>query len=276
MKFKYCLGLTLFNATDNDIKRIVEYKKIFEKIYIYDNSLKKNSFQNNVKYYHNSKNEGISIAFNQMAKDAFLDGFDYMLFMDQDSEFSKLNIEKIITSIENSKETIDLIGPKIIYDKDSHIQKYENKLFEVEWIITSGSFNRLEKYLSVGGYDESYFIDRIDRDYCKTLQNKNSIILMHNDSLLYQSLGDKTHYILNQIYSEHSELRNYYISRNRLYYSRKFNEKKIKVFFSFVKQVILIIIFDEKKIKKLKSILDGIKDFKKEKFGVRELKGDNE
>jgi rhamnosyltransferase len=261
MKFNYCLGVTLFNPTDKDLKRIEEYSEIFQKIYVYDNSETKNYLSEDIVYYYNGNNDGLSVAFNTMGKDAILEGYEYMVFMDQDSKFNETNIQKIINSIEESQNEIDIIGPTIVYDTDNKLNDAEEEISEVDWIITSGSFNKLNTFLLVGGYD------------CRMLKEKKYKVLIHNNSILYQSLGDKTHHFGNQIYSEHSAVRNYYISRNRLYYSNKFKENGIKNILSLFRQVFLIILFDENKMEKLKEIIIGISDFRKKKFGIKVWEG---
>jgi len=68
---------------------------------------------------------------------------------------------------------------------------------------------------------------------------------------------------------QHSPIRNYYIARNHLFllreYKFKFRKKVMLINHYYIKQLIKIILFDDKPFKKIQHMFRGIKDglFKK-------------
>ena len=87
---------------------------------------------------------------------------------------------------------------------------------------------------------------------------------------LTQKLGDEIKFR----HSSHNKLRHYYIMRNRLYYNYKYNNKNKALVLSLLqtlKQVFLIVLFENDKLNKLKMLKTAINDFFNNNMGKKEI-----
>ncbi|MFI3685946.1 glycosyltransferase [Vagococcus fluvialis] len=276
-KYKYAVGIILYNPSEENFDNLVNYTKKFNKIYIYDNSKDNNSkkiesilVDKNYTYFFNGLNEGISIPFNKMIQESKKENCDYFLMMDQDSYFNSQNIEFLVSEVErNTDNNSVLFCPNIFFNGTKKGEIEENA--SVEFCITSGSIVNVNVFIELKGYDENLFIDGVDRDFCIRVIENNFRIKKIKDSMMKQTLGDKNKNLLG-IY-EHSPLRNYYIYRNRLYvinkYPLKFNKlSKIKsLYLSQLKQIFSILFFEDKKVEKYNFIKKAKLDYKENRMG---------
>ena len=268
---RVCIGVVLYYPNSEDIERLKNYYAIFEDIYVFDNTpdkIMKLAFPiNKVHYYNNQRNEGVAFALNFICNQAINDGYDFMITLDQASIISNQDILEIKDFISNNNmDEIGIVAPTIIYDhkKKKKIKK-NNKVSFIKWTITSGSAINLNLFKHTKGFDENYFIDRVDYDYCYLLKVNNKKIVRLSWVHLYQKLGDTV-----GNHSEHNEIRNYYIFRNRIYYYNKYKKgllKHVLIFCGSFKQITKILIFEKDKRKKLRMCLKAFFDYKEGKMG---------
>lgn len=277
---KFCCGVTLFYPTDEELKSIEKYKEIFEKIYIYDNTDNKEKkgelyFKDKDMfiYYGSNENNGLSVAYNKMCKNAIEDGFDYICLFDQDSNISNADLKKCIDYIKRDRDKfVGVYAPEIIYDHEPRVIKDNKEIVadEINWVISSGSFVNLHTYIKIGGFDEEYFIDRIDYDYCMSMKKYAFKTKQLKNVFLFQSLGEVKRTIIGNI-SQHTALRHYYVYRNRLYYYNKKNcgnfIDKIKVLILSIKHIIRILFFEDNKVEKINMLIRAHKDFNNNNMG---------
>ena len=284
---KFCFGVTLYNPTDKQIMNLTNYINCAGKIYVYDNSEKKNQKlidiikkNNKIQYITFNKNNGLSKAFNYICNLALSENFEYICLMDQDSVFTENNIKLIENEIEYHEDNnVALYVPKIKY-----INSYEEIFFDemdsnnlknstrnLKWAITSGSFINLKLHKIIGEFDENYFIDRVDLDYCKNIKKNKFLIKEISKCNLFQFLGDRIND--KSKYSEHNSIRHYYIFRNRLYFYNKYRKdyniikRNFIIFFGSLKQIFNILILENNKIDKLNMIYKGFRDYSSRNMG---------
>lgn len=267
---------------DSDIiSKIQLYSQIFKKIYIYDNTPngmdfnledKISNIASNVVIYSNKKNDGLSKAYNYLINKT-KNEYDYLCTLDQDSIFLKedfFKMEKLLND-KNFKETA-VIGPKVIYNISSQNKKIQKNKFIIKskkYVISSGSFINLRilKNNFQLCFDENYFIDRVDTDFCtKCLRQGYKVIEVEN-VFLYQTLGEENK--ANHKF-QHSYIRHYYMFRNRFYYNQKYYPFMKAIFLDDIqslKQCIKIILFEDDKTKKLYQLFMGYKDYKSGNMG---------
>ena len=264
---KVCCGVVLYNPTKDDINRIVEYSQSFEKVLLYDNSpvsIKNSELLNNTKivYTNNLVNDGICIAINQLIEYCINNNYDFLCILDQDSIFKYDDINKMIMFINKKySDKIALYSPTIKYKHIDSKKQTLNDCFETEWVITSGSFINLSivnKYNI--RYDEKYFIDRCDLDFCKQIRNKGFKIVVNNHAYLYQELGS----VGNSGFPEHSALRHYYMFRNRFYFNKKYYSLLKRIVLNIVQTINhlrTILFYESNKLKKCKQLVFAVYDY---------------
>lgn len=264
-KIKFCTGVIWYNPDKNAVKRIKILSEVFEKVFVYDNSENSNYNKvaqfDNVQYLFNGKNEGISIAFNKIARLA--EKFDFLFALDQDTEIKGYQIMKLKEYIEKYFDPqIGIYCPNIYFKEK---KSYKEEVSVVPFTITSCSMLSLKIFRQISGYDEKIFLDGVDWDYCIRLRIAGYFIKRINSIEVKQNLGFGFKNLFG-IY-EHSAARNYYIRYNRLYLINKFPDyfygwKKIKhLYLANVKQVLSVIFFEKDKMMKLKMIKKANKDY---------------
>ena len=227
---------------------------------------------NNITIFLNPQNLGIAQALNKLCKIASSRGYDWILTMDQDSMCDG----NMVANLSNyANEEYGIIAPRIEFRKDGVlIEKTGSgakcQTEQIYACITSGSLTNLIAWKEVGGFDEWYFIDHVDNEFCTHIIQKGYKVLRVNDALLYQRAGDMKYVKLFGkpiLLPYYSTLRNYYICRNTIYYMRKY-WRDISLYYeirSFVYSQSTKFLFEKGRWRNLKSSLKGIKDgFKKD------------
>lgn len=270
-----CAGIVTFNP---DINRLNEnlsaISEQVESCYIYDNGSRNideienliNKF-NNVILLKSKENMGIAFALNRLCEKAIADMYAWILLLDQDSVVQDEIIKNYNRHIE-----VDNVGLITCLIKDRNfnynndIKNVDNSYEFVDNAITSGSYINLSIYEKIGKFDEIMFIDKVDTEYGFRLEyygykliRVNYIGILHevgNNTRSFSILGKKI-----TIFN-HSPFRTYYIVRNAVYLSRKYpNRKDSKnIRKSGKHRLLLILLFEKNKIKKIKSGRKGYKD----------------
>jgi rhamnosyltransferase len=270
---------------DDIIHNIKTYEPNVSKIYVIDNTpvpdpnIESLLYSiSKVIYLPNHDNLGIAKALNIACAKAISDGFKWIITFDQDSYCLPETIG-VLQSIANVN--VGLVSPIYLKTNDQKELKNWNlkhDITEVENTITSCSLTNLEAFIKVGGFDETLFIDLVDTDFSFKLRNMNYKLLLTNKTYFIHSIGNGK--FTNFLFFKNIKLvnqnptRNYYITRNRLYFFKKYNhqyhefcvrEKKL-----MIKEIIKAILFEDKKMAKAKAIFWGVFDFYKGNFGKTE------
>lgn len=268
--------ISIFYAPqDADILFIKSISPLFEKVYIYDNTEGKscgNQFKpfSNCVYYSNDTNDGLPAAYNWAVRRAATDGIQYLLILDQDSRIDKSSITKLVNAMGTSADS-GIVAPNVCnaFRPDSKVPNGGESVVTVDWVINSGTMLNLcnlAKYHIV--YDEAYFIDRVDADFCRQVNHAGLSILRVNDSFLIQSLGEDS----GHRHPNHSPGRHYYIARDRLYFNHKYETPAVAFLLSLLQTVrhfLLVLVYENLKVKKLKEISAGITDYRQGVTGRR-------
>ena len=146
--------------------------------------------------------------------------------------------------------------------------------------MTSGNLVNLKAYKKVKGFNEDFFIDCVDFDFCFKVRDAGYEILEFEDSRLKHSLGDIKGYNIfgKMVYvTNHNYIRRYYITRNRMYlfdlHSKNYHEHCMTERHYSVMEFVKIWLFEKQKIKKTKAIIRGYLDYKKGIVGEYVEKG---
>ena len=274
MMKKIAAGITFYHPIERNIIKLELYKQIFDKVIVFDNTECEEDYQiglindDDIIYIINYKNCGLDKAYNYILNKCAND-FDYLCILDQDSDFCESNINKVIEYInKNDMRDVGIIAPRIEYNSCDIKEGEAEKVVEKNWVIASGSFINLTNiYRQNITFDEAFFIDRFDVDFCKNVRNNSYKILMYQNAVLFQELGDKGK--LSR--PEHKAFRHYYIFRNRLYYNKKYFHYTwvIISMFQIIKHLGYILIFEHDPCYKIKECIWGLIDFCRGKMGKR-------
>lgn len=275
--------VVLYNPKSNVIDNIKSYLSSLDKLYIIDNSESKNDeFKNiskKVEYIFLGKNMGIAYALNCAAKKAYKNKYKWLLTMDQDSAFLKNHFKKMclyLDELSNNKKingllNFDKIGimsgiQRTLYNENSVIKTVS---FPVT-VMCSGNLINLEIFNKVGGFNENYFIDCVDLEYCLRLRKNGYEIIQLPSVELKHNLGNikKVRFLWKTVYvTHHNYIRRYYITRNRHYLYDKY-KCDFNSFCSFIlkenrRELIKILLYEKDKMRKIKAFYQGYRDYKK-------------
>jgi len=257
---KICACVVLYNPQKEVISNIKKLTAFTLDVLVLDNSDSLNEVSKDIEkidgitYVSFGSNKGIGYALKYGAEFAAQNKFDYVLTMDQDSVFPIDSKQSIIDALKNNPQY------SILALNYNNKNKSEEKISEVNDWITSGSFIKLDDYLKTKGFSEELFIDYVDYDLCEQFVSKGFKIGVINNISIAHQLGDPlTKKIMGKtlIYSNHSPERDYYRYRNELYLYRR-NKKYFKSLHKAEKKnLILILMLEKNRLKKLKMILRG-------------------
>lgn len=239
---KFGLGITLFYPEPDALIYLEELSKFFQKVYVFDNSPTNDSYSDKIlpefMYYYSGTNRGLSVAFNCFLKDAVQDEIDYLLILDQDSLYKITALRGLMQEIEEAPIDAD-VAIRACYALEIHKAvgvKPENRIEEVEEVISSGSFINIHTVKKHNlSYDERLFVDYVDYEFCKLIRRKGLKILRYMEYVMPQQLG---YYYKNRVC--HSAIRHYYMIRDVGYYHDKFYSRpatELKVLKRYLKDI---------------------------------------
>ncbi len=226
-----------------------------------------------IKFVVNSSNKGIGEPLNLAASMAQRDGFDWILTMDQDGRFQDGSMQELTSVAFQADPNVALVAPFHFTPKASP-PVFTERTRKIKITMTSGNLLRTSAWSAAGPFDEKLFIDSVDHEYYLRLRKNGATIIRANKAILLHPLGE-IHYakflFLKLKTTNHSALRRYYITRNRLYVSFRYFFSDFWFFYresrELIKSFFVVLLLDNDKRKKLKMMLKGVAHFLKGKYG---------
>lgn len=292
MELDVACVLVLYQTDDSFFTNLEIIKKQLKKIYLIDNGCS-NEFmlklkeiikgqKNNIHYTRLGSNVGLAKAQNIGIKEALKDGCEFILLLDDDSTPDQNMIGRLAAHARENKN-VGIVAPDIVHSSGGK-QKYwvkgrwgfwerrgfrerENVLSEVNTVIASGSLISVNVIKKIGLMREDYFIDYIDIEYCLRVRSVHFGIHVLKNAKLLHKLGDRTTYKplgFEISPTNHSSLRKYYMTRNRIL-TWKLYAMKIPSWFlidilNFLFDTTRTLFLEKEKYQKMKSICKGIKE----------------
>lgn len=273
--------IIVYNPSADVLSNIRSYIGNLDTLFIYDNSSLNNEYffkplcdEFSIEYIHNGRNDGISKSINVVAERLYDVNNSWLLTMDQDSSFEKETFKEMISFASLAESSVGIISPfhNTALNKKKSTLAVEEKLT----VMTSGNLLNIAVHKKIGGFDEKYFIDCVDWEYCLKLSLYNYKVIMLNNIELIHGLGNpfKTKSLMSGkeiVILNHNHLRRYYITRNKLLiasqYLKKYPKLSLKYLRSLIKDLIKIIFYEDEKTIKIRFYFKGIKHFIFRKFG---------
>lgn len=173
------------------------------------------------KVIRNHQNLGIAAALNMGVKYAIEAGFDWVCTLDQDSRVCDGFISEMLEVYQRTAhpEAVAFLAPRYV-DRTSGVKLPLKRAASGEILaaMTSGSMIPSSTFQKLGFFDESFYIDCVDIEFCLRARRKGMLILQ-SSATLFHSLGQTKYYRVFGLrlgVTNHSAGRRYYITRNRL------------------------------------------------------------
>ena len=283
---KCCAVVVSYNPTQQIIENVKALIPQVAEILIVDNGsdagslriLEELSKESAVTVEHNRSNLGIATALNQGVKYASERGYEWLATFDQDS-LAPVNYLQTMFDAYNSCEDhklVAIIAPR--YQTNTGVISFSKEedrgqnFSKIKTTMTSGNLVKIDTFEKVGLFENSFFIDYVDHEFCLRVRSKGLLIIESHKSLLVHSLGNSTIHNfmgMNIITTGHSAIRRYYKYRNLIRTFKKYYWFEplllIKDLISLVLEPAKILLFEKEKLLKLKyigkGILDGLKRY---------------
>jgi rhamnosyltransferase len=165
------------------------------------------------------ENRGVGYALNRGVQRARQMGCNWLLTMDQDSVADGSFIAAYRAALEQNPEMVSL-APRIA----SRTRKKDAAGGVISYAITSGNLVRVSVFDKIGLYDEGFFVDCIDFDFCLRLRRGGYAVHRVPAALMEHQLGDSVDLprAVGKYYARHSPVRRYYMYRNFLYLAERY------------------------------------------------------
>ncbi len=268
--------VVFYNPDQHQIQRALSSTVSLDLLVLIDNSfvpvLDEKNLPARVIYKHYPENIGISRALNLAFATADDHGCQYIITLDQDSIFNFENLPNLLSCF-SEYPMAAIISPRHshpLYLGSSNSPDIE----KVPQVMTSGNVVSISAWRKVHGFDEHYFIDFVDIDFCLRLRQLGYIILINNKVVLPHSEGNLKLVRLLGLQARtfnYPPYRWYYKTRNYFYLKAtlgghfpeqvKIEGKKI------IKDIIKSLIFEDCRYKKVKNIMHGLLDFVRKRYG---------
>jgi len=268
-----CAIIITFNPKEGLSKLIQILSPQFQKVLIVDNgSSVFPPIENNtaLKVRRNKCNLGIATALNQGLDDALESGYEWAVTFDQDSEPSTEFLDQMIRSCMQIKAAEFLLGANYYHahrGQIAHLSPSQSvNPFNRTTLITSGMLLRLEFALAIGGFQDSYFIDSVDHEFCLRASQHGAKILITSTPLMQHHIG--VHRAGKRwtlaLSSSHEPVRKYYIARNTLWTVRTYIWKNpawcVRQIARLAAEFAGIIFFESHRMAKVSAFVRGLKD----------------
>lgn len=216
----------------------------------------------NIVFLGQKSNVGIAEAQNIGIKSLTQSSIDYVLFLDQDSYLTSRQIHEEVKSfkrLEHINSNAALVAPSV--GKSMSNKNY----IEKEEVISSGSLTSLKVLEDVGVMASELFIDFVDFEWCwRAIKMGYKIVEDTSIELVHQT--DDPELVFGKIVSQ--PFRNYYYYRNIIFLM---NQKRVvnnrKWLKRILKHTIFELVFCKQRVLRLKYIIRGINDGKKQRMG---------
>lgn len=276
MNIEHQIAAVIITYNPNRLLLCNNVKAIFKqvaKVVIVDNCSEDKGFVEelsftDIDFVFQEENVGIAKALNVGIEKLENEGVDWVLTLDQDSICPSNLIESYKHYIEENN--IAVICPNIDYSGD--VRKATKEMEYVSACMTSASLTSVRAWRDIGGFDESFFIDYVDNDFCKRLTDSGYRIIQDNEVVLRHQLGDSKYvffFFEKKLFGEHAPTRTYYMVRNNLFYIKKYRSSisLTKEILKFLFIVIQIIVYSSNKRSHIARINDALVDFSKGRMG---------
>ncbi|MCA0395929.1 MAG: hypothetical protein LCH51_00875 [Bacteroidetes bacterium] len=276
-------AVILYNPDSTVVDNIGSYVAFVSKLYVIDNSEKPLpgikemlSLFPQVVYHAYYENQGTAQRLNEAANLAIKDGYSFLLTMDQDSSFNPGVFENYLAKTERWLEKNNDAGVFAVNFQPDFVPSVEQPQLVLS-TITSGSIISLTVFQKIGGFDENFFLDLVDADYCYRVHAAGFTTVLFSDIILNHTIGQ---FVIGRSLKNfrkskrriHPFVRIYYLVRNSFYlldknYVNKQIRKEIYHCLGLLKNNLLY----NNTGQVLKYMAKGYKDYKKGKMGKLEL-----
>ncbi len=227
----------------------------------------------------NGENLGIAEALNQGVRWAKSKDFRWVALFDQDSQISEGYMGHMFAAwrAHPDRERVGSVHPRhIVPDTGAEVWVPRTPDGSPVLPMTSGSLMPSWIFDKIGWFASEYFIDVVDWEFSFRTRAAGFLVADAREAKLFHVPGNPVDaVVLGHTFhpSHHSPLRRYYITRNRIAFYRKyfraFPRWIVSVAYYQFKDTVVCLLVEQKRARKLRSILLGTWDGLTGRMGKR-------
>ena len=241
-----CIVIVTYHPQPYIKERIDELSQKFDSIIVVDNnsSTDEHEYLKNEKIVliKNNTNLGIAQALNQGFEKAEELGYIWVITMDQDSRLMPQAMEvflNIYHSYPNKNQLAMIAGNFFI---DEGIPTYpcstNGMLYsQTDTAITSGCLTNVSVWKEIGGFDNNFFIDNVDDEFCLRASLYNYKTITTNQIILDHQIGEMKIWYYNRIFKFIAPKKispDFYLSKSqRIFHKLNFFRYKLRTYGPF-------------------------------------------
>jgi rhamnosyltransferase len=287
-RVKYGAVVVLFQATTAHLRNVYNLRKLCPSVVAVDNSATADLITHSalrssgVDVIWNKNDGGIAGAFNRGFDALTQQGCDTVFLFDQDSQVDQQYFDSMLRACTNIDSKLYVLGPKVF---DVNVKRYlpahvvrrfsltsvpvddtDCGALRCSCLISSGTALSVATYQHLGPFDEGYFIDQVDTEYCFRANCQNVPIYINTSVTLSHELSKRTRRKLlgrNITQWNMPPSRQYYSARNCLLITRTYGARfPLMTLINMItlQQIISILCFEQRKTQKLLSLFAGLFD----------------
>ena len=237
------------------------------------------AWEGRVEIVANGENRGQGTALNQGLRRASERGFSWALTLDQDSSPLSNLVDAAARAFQAHprRERVAAIGAAVV-DPPGPIPAPTAAYRPMTAVITSGTLHSIPAWERLGGFREDYFIDCVDTEFCLRARAHGLEVVAATEAALVHGIGTPSRKRAMgrwMMPTNHSPLRRYYVTRNRLSFWRRYARTDGRFVLTDMRQSIRewigIAFAETDRAAKLGAILAGSRDAMLGRFGPRRL-----
>jgi rhamnosyltransferase len=219
------------------------------------------------------QNLGIASALNAGIDLALASGeCRWILLLDQDSHVPPDFVATMLDAYEACpfKDEVALIGANyqlVLRTLQPPTAGGKAPIKEVKTLMTSGTLAKRTVFSDCGKFDESFFMDYVDHEFCFRVRCHGLRIIQAQNAILQHRLGSPTsHRIFGRpfITANYSPIRRYHQARNRLIFYRRYFYSDARWIvcdcFRWFREILKVVVVEPDRRNKLASIARGVRD----------------
>ena len=221
----------------------------------------------------NEKNLGIATALNMGIRRGIEKGYEWVATFDQDSTITPEFFSQLLAAYEGCpfKSRVAIVAPVLCISEQAaealRSEEQKDRFSVTRTAMSSGSLIRMDVFQNEGPYDQDFFMDYVDYDYCLRLHQRGWKIIRARKAVLVHRLGAaETHSFLGHpvTIKSHTPWRRYHIMRNRMVIYRRYAlSSPLWCLYDFAwifLEMTKIVLFEREKGSKFRHMIRGLAD----------------
>lgn len=219
----------------------------------------------------NGDNLGIATGLNIGIRWAESNGYDYTVLFDQDSSVTEAFIDRMLEFYNDSpqRDKVAIVVPQYIDKRFGNVlpARYARD-GTLQLAMCSGSFVPVSVFRRHGMFEDNFFIDYVDYEYCLRVRSAGYLIQECKNAILVHAPGNPRTYFLGGFSlittANYSAIRRYYLERNMIVtiarYWKRYPTLCFSMFLNSVKDCLKVALVEDHKWSKICSSFMGLYD----------------